>query len=90
MTALSLSPVDDLLATRRIGRARLSLRANALSASEQAKAAARLAPCVTQGMLLQVLRLGAPVTALSLSPAGDLLATAHVNPFGRLHLWATI
>ena len=37
--------------------------------------------------MLQVLRLGAPVTALSLSPAGDLLATAHVGRRG-LYLWA--
>ena len=35
----------------------------------------------------QVLRLGAPVTALSLSPAMDLLATAHVGRRG-LYLWA--
>ena len=34
-----------------------------------------------------MLRLGAPVTALSLSPAGDLLATAHVGRRG-LYLWA--
>ena len=30
-------------------------------------------PCMTGRDMLQVLRLGAPVTALSLSPAGDLL-----------------
>jgi len=36
---------------------------------------------------LQVLRLGAPVTALSLSPAMDLLATAHAGRRG-LYLWA--
>lgn len=34
-----------------------------------------------------MLRLGAPVTALSLSPAMDLLATAHVGRRG-LYLWA--
>jgi len=34
-----------------------------------------------------VLRLGAPVTALSLSPAMDLLATAHAGRRG-LYLWA--
>lgn len=36
---------------------------------------------------LQVLRLGAPVTALSLSPAMDILATAHVNRRG-IYLWS--
>ena len=34
-----------------------------------------------------MLRLGAPVTALSLSPAMDMLATAHVNRRG-IYLWS--
>jgi WD40 repeat protein len=37
--------------------------------------------------LLQVMHLGAPVTALSLSPTMDLLATTHVGRVG-LYLWA--
>ena len=35
----------------------------------------------------QVLRLGAPVTALSLSPVMDMLATTHVNRRG-IYLWS--
>ena len=35
----------------------------------------------------QVLRLGAPVTALSLSPSLDMLATCHTNRKG-VYLWA--
>lgn len=41
--------------------------------------------CVCLG--LQVLRLGAPVTSLSLSPSLDLLATTHTNRRG-VYLWA--
>ena len=36
---------------------------------------------------LQVMQLGPAVTALSLSPTMDLLATAHVNHVG-IYLWA--
>ena len=36
---------------------------------------------------MKVLRLGAPVTALSLSPALDMLATTHVNRRG-IYLWS--
>jgi U3 small nucleolar RNA-associated protein 21 len=36
---------------------------------------------------LQVLRMGAPITSLSLSPAMDMLATAHVNRRG-IYLWS--
>ena len=35
----------------------------------------------------QVMTLGAPVTSLSLSPAMDMLATAHVNRRG-IYLWS--
>ncbi len=35
----------------------------------------------------QVLKLGAPVTSLSLSPALDLLATTHVNRRG-IYMWS--
>ena len=34
-----------------------------------------------------MLRLGAPVTALAMSPALDMLATAHVNRRG-IYLWS--
>lgn len=37
--------------------------------------------------VLQVMRLGAPVTSLSLGPAQDLLATSHVGKRG-IYLWA--
>lgn len=36
---------------------------------------------------LQVMRLGAPVTALTLSPAMDMLATAHASARG-IYLWS--
>lgn len=36
---------------------------------------------------MKVLRLGPPVTALSLSPTMDMLATTHVNRRG-LYLWS--
>ena len=36
---------------------------------------------------MQVLRLGPPVTALSLSPTMDMLATTHVNRRG-VYLWS--
>ncbi|BDA46919.1 probable guanine nucleotide-binding protein subunit beta-like protein at C-terminar half [Coccomyxa sp. Obi] len=42
---------------------------------------------VPSSMCLQVLRLGAPVTALSLSPSMDMLATTHVNRRG-IYLWS--
>lgn len=53
-------------------------------------AASRLSACRSApggATSAQVLRLGEPVTALSLSPAMDLLATAHVGHRG-LYLWA--
>ena len=37
--------------------------------------------------VLQVMRLGSPVTSLSLGPAQDLLATCHVGKRG-IYLWA--
>ena len=37
--------------------------------------------------MAQVLRLGAPVKALSLSPVMDMLATTHVNRRG-IYLWS--
>lgn len=37
--------------------------------------------------MLQVMRLGAPVTSLSLGPAQDLLATSHVGKRG-VYLWS--
>ncbi|CAK0785298.1 hypothetical protein CVIRNUC_008505 [Coccomyxa viridis] len=42
---------------------------------------------VPSARCLQVLRLGAPVTALSLSPVMDMLATTHVNRRG-IYLWS--
>ena len=36
---------------------------------------------------MQVLKLGPPVTALSLSPTMDMLATAHVNRRG-IYMWS--
>ncbi len=36
---------------------------------------------------MQVLKLGPPVTALSLSPTMDMLATTHVNRRG-IYLWS--
>ncbi len=36
---------------------------------------------------MQVMRLGAPVTALSLSPSTDMLATAHAASRG-IYLWS--
>lgn len=37
--------------------------------------------------MLQVMRLGSPVTSLSLGPAQDLLATTHTGKRG-IYLWA--
>lgn len=44
-------------------------------------------PLPAGARVLQVMRLGAPVTSLSLGPAQDLLATAHVGKRG-IYLWA--
>ena len=44
-------------------------------------------PCPDWQCVVQVLRMGAPVTALSLSPATDMLATCHVNRRG-IYLWS--
>lgn len=44
-------------------------------------------PSLAGARVLQVMRMGAPVTSLSLGPAQDLLATSHVGKRG-VYLWA--